>query len=386
MPYLPDELMLRILDEFTISDPRIARANGQRGCQDSVRTLHSLCLVTRDFHRLTESYLYRAYMKPDSNHVSIIKDNYIGSVTHTSRLTIPPNKSLRQFINRLIDRPDLAQHVEYISLDRWRNESSPYLDDDFQESPPTCEKAKLFNEAAAQSLVIKGVNGEAFDGTIRSRLGWLDSLEAGNEDAEIALLLALTPNLAQLAITLPDGTASGIQRRIDRPHFSRRVLSTTLAAMATSPASSGLPLMKLEHLTVSGHKTDGGTGFELDAMSHFLQLPSLRTLRAEAAVAHHERNNACNWGVGIGQSKLTHVQLDGSLFDARALETILASCPLLETFELRFGDQDNRGEYRIDFTRLGEALRLHCRGLKKLVLDPTKYDWRDRRDAMEPPW
>lgn len=173
---LPDEIYLYILESL----PDLATFTHKKDFQDYRQisaTLASACQVNRAFRAFAEPLLYRAYIE-DEEDDSRRRSSEAGECTR-----------LQLYLRTLIHRPDLAAKVEYLRLA------------DCIDYPDIKPYAVLFAEAV-RNLCTSPHNKSGSQRNLEWQSDWKDGLRGHrvHQDAEVALLLALLPNIGNLDI------------------------------------------------------------------------------------------------------------------------------------------------------------------------------------------
>jgi hypothetical protein len=179
---LPNEILHLILQNLATS-PKLVHKAGTRYVWDpyfyhrrSRATLAQLCKVSRSMRYAAEPLLYRNYAKPDS--------------------TLDPDKrhAFRKYLVTVLGRPKLLQHVRSLYIGAWRYHPGEYRQHITSTTP---------NRDTPFPDELHGIYREYAN---TSALGddWRRALEAGEEVAEIALLMSLTPNLEHIEFCMPD--------------------------------------------------------------------------------------------------------------------------------------------------------------------------------------
>lgn len=200
MDQLPDEILVEVLRHLRTFDcPTYRRSLDEekvfpdhiehsRSLQCRIvysNTLASLCRTSKRFHAFAEPYLYETYVKTSNRFVP-------ADVVLQAPLSITPNKGLRRFLRTIIDRPSLALQVRHIVLLDWETDHSALANGFYFNS---LDEATAGAFCRAASL--------AMDDFTEIQSEWAEGLRLGNEDAEIALLVALTINVTSLELRIP---------------------------------------------------------------------------------------------------------------------------------------------------------------------------------------
>lgn len=185
MDRLSNELLGQIFD-FFVQGHRAdnIQISGYNVDKKSLAVLASLTRTCKHFKELVEPLLYKRYVK------------LANALDYKSqREAHPPNTAFRKFLRTLIHRPDLGRCVKYILLETWEVCQELKTTTDFAPlTPSDKEFRRLFRNAASR-----------FDIGQPTRR-WIKALcDYGHEDAEIELLLTLTPNVAEIQFHHPLG-------------------------------------------------------------------------------------------------------------------------------------------------------------------------------------
>lgn len=193
---LPDEILLEVFrhissfkhDENTVYSDRPNHNMAIRFRVSESATFASLCRTSKRFNELAEPLLYQTFVKK----VNAFSPSNAERRSVPGLVFIPPNDQLRGFLRTIIHRPALALHIRTIILQWWETDHSG-LTDGFEFSPPDDKTLDAFRTAANKFIKAPHSN----------RSEWKYALADGNEDAEIALLLALATNLTSLEFKIP---------------------------------------------------------------------------------------------------------------------------------------------------------------------------------------
>lgn len=206
MLHLPEDIQLCIVKQ--LSTEVLTAPEHHNAWKTATKTLASLCLTSRGMCALAQPLLYRNFVRvseilePDTVH-GIIYDDIGAKATETLEL----------YIRTLLDRPSLANQVWFIRLQERADEER---DDeyDFGQSVPCCsEVCETFQRPEKTTRILdETLLNRCLDSTRRiaaldSELeghdwhdAWRSDLARGRDDAAIALLLTLVPNLKYLDI------------------------------------------------------------------------------------------------------------------------------------------------------------------------------------------
>lgn len=180
--------------------------------------------------------------------------------------------------------------------------------------PPSQELAELFYDTASR------VDLKA------SSQAWKIPLCRGYEDAEIALSLALTPNLKDLHITLPPPVP---YQEYETFYFRALIREAT----RLNPGRGVHRFNCLTTLSVGpawAEEWDARFEFPLYCVADFLKLPSLQRFGASDFRDTHALDQYSPWTLLPRASKLKDVSLSSCLISSQVLKTLLGCFERLE--------------------------------------------------------
>ncbi|KAH0282859.1 hypothetical protein KCU62_g9453, partial [Aureobasidium sp. EXF-3399] len=178
-------------------------------------TLASLCLVSKAWRDIAQPLLYRTYIKTEKTDIGIDHDEYNEAkidamVAQGMDITKIPEEEfeytdyrkpipLEMFIRTILERPDLAEQVECLSISNYWDESErrPYGRTDVN---------KALGEAMYNASLKVPPQKTPWEWRYPSEWqeDWRNELREGDEVAEVALLMVLSPNIRFLNL----GTSS----------------------------------------------------------------------------------------------------------------------------------------------------------------------------------
>jgi hypothetical protein len=271
---------------------------------DSVQDQYNLCLVSKLFHNLCEPLLYRSI-------------EYKGP------------RALQSLVSRLVNRPDLARRVQYLSLKEIYPISNIPLD------PIDPADLSLY-----KAIIENATTDESF------RSSWIRDLEHGNKDALINILLLLVPNVKEM------------QWWTDIP------LYMDLFRHETKTPTQTKMLSQLRELYVcSGGELDFGAA----ELQHFTALPSLTRFECEMAVDRGPFEMSIEPG---SLRSLSDIQLYQSMVSDEHLNTLIRGCKSLRRFAIEFTEhlaEDTIQSFDLD--TIGDSLQQHKYTLQSLKID-----------------
>jgi len=178
-------------------------------------TLASPCLVSKAWRDIAQPLLYRTYIKTEKTDIGIDHDEYNEAKIDAMEaqgmdITKIPEEEfeytdyrkpipLEMFIRTILERPDLAEQVECLSISNYWDESErrPYGRTDVN---------KALGEAMYNASLRVPPQKTPWEWRYPSEWqeDWRNELREGDEVAEVALLMVLLPNIRFLNL----GTSS----------------------------------------------------------------------------------------------------------------------------------------------------------------------------------
>ncbi|GAB7350542.1 hypothetical protein MBLNU459_g1125t1 [Dothideomycetes sp. NU459] len=322
---LPDEvllLVLRHLSLWTHADVEIVKWSLGPRMLDNWQALARVCRTCTRLRAIAEPLLYRTYVKPPN----ALKPDRLGpEIIENSNLRLHrANRHLRCFLRTLIERPDLARLVRFMTLGEW-------------DTAWSLRKAGAFTELPDQDLVhsYRLATKEIW---LRKpwAVKWVSYLACGIEDAEVALLLSLTTNLTELDIALPN-----FYEKRGHELFYRRIFEDALGEDAGGHSQTAFKQLRRIHTVLWQPTNPPAYGFPLYPVSEMIRLPSLESFAAYGAF---ESGYAFQWTVKPRTLPLTSLDLGGCGLSASALATLIASCACLKTLFLSYGEDTAQTE------------------------------------------
>ena len=319
--------------------------------EESTTTLSRLCLVSKCLQQFAEFHLYEAWVGGSRE-------------LHDEKWDDSQQRALQRFLLTIILRPDLAKHVRYIEVIRWRIRETP--DDDNLFMGPEWQ---LFKETALEV----GLGGHE---------SWSSTLKAGSADPLIALLLTQVPNLQELSLGVPLGS-----------RWPRRVLALFTSQVSNLRHYSFAHLRKLSY--------QGGSSLaDFNQVVPCFFLPSVEAILLDRCKDKWTWDNLDNKRKRIYYpfpkhgSKVTTLKLEHSLFKPSILKGIVRSCPALRSFAFSL-HQDQRLDLEeslaiLDPPSVLEAIRSTQKTLVDLKLGISSfyyYHWllrTQRRPFIQP--
>ncbi|KAI5238117.1 hypothetical protein E4T43_07690 [Aureobasidium subglaciale] len=194
MVHLPNELWLEIASYHVVPEMTCKHASRQ--------TLIALCLVSKQLCAAIQPLLYHDFTKfarPSAAYRLATKDSewlhkYYQRDIRTFR-TVRKTTRLEKFLRTLINRPDLAAEIRYLSIEEFHDTNAiPYwFIGLYNKLPLDRTISTLFAHALQNSSAI-GLLSRTSQST------WDEHLRDGVEGVEVALLLTLVPQLRSLSL------------------------------------------------------------------------------------------------------------------------------------------------------------------------------------------
>ena len=311
-----------------------AKENEQR-----MQTLHSLCFTCKEIYQISSPMLYSAVTLPGMGTAGF------------RRVTL--------LLQTITDRPALAQHLHYIRFEANADEKSylKYISND----------RKALKHQGDPLAAFPAIRAHA------SRIWTGQYLEAWNahfnevpEQALLALLIALAPNVSHLTLTICtpshesrmnyEGskffTLIGIPMRKDRPN----ALSTTLCTLQklqTLCLATSEPMSIGEEARIHTYS---------DLVTSLQHLPALRHLQ------NHTPCNAPSEIISASLPNLQTLQLDSCAISLAQITATIEGCHGLRKISCSWGHYDWVDLEDVDWIRFRASLHKHKDTLECLTL------------------
>ncbi|CZT22445.1 uncharacterized protein RCC_08315 [Ramularia collo-cygni] len=331
---LPEELLALIFSHLSVSktlcDDAIDRNHGDKP-QDyagTLSTLASLCLASKQCCRLARPLLYS----------TIYLDGGVDPAQGQHRL--------QKLVRTLVYQPMFSSYVAKLWMGAMFSSCEQWNEEDSADS--SHESWDLPYEDVVDS-------SRAFDQDDLSRRDLLDSLRDGNQDAHVALLLALCQELRNLSITLHRGF-------YDTRCFTNQVLSNSGRGLDPSIESTSLALSSLRVLSM--HKSPDANDMFFSNITNELQLVSLEVFHGSGLDCTAENMEYDNF-----VSNLRRIDLDECIVDADGLKLIMQGCSKLEDLAVVWADN-----CEVNFADIGTHLGRYGKCLKKLALEQFDFN------------
>lgn len=325
-PHIPLDVLLMILIQLSVLQPEIGYQAASLAIDRlNQKTLASLCLVCRDFRAFAQPLLYQAYLKPRNQMLERKVCRLGGVVASSPSANLPSsyvkapaprlNKNLRQFLETLTERPDLAAQVKFVLLEDWDppvQKIASFEQNDARLT--TISKATLLDKHPHTSIFKPDTASCYGDMRQLCAIGQ-DLLREGVEAADIALLLTLLPNLEELQLQTVRSLTPTDMTKAPAP-FLGRVLE------------QGSWLQKLQRLKLSAPSSLETTVLPLERLAGLLRSPSLRTFTCSFTGDAELQSGFA--------SSLQSISLYNCILDPENIRNLVTSTPLLRSFTLDF--------------------------------------------------
>lgn len=322
--------------------------------------LRNLCLVSRHFCCMAQPLLYETYAQGDSR-------PFVPSLDHKAgRL------AAQYHLRTLIERPDLAARVFYITLEFLVHDQVSAAPQTAVQGTPPKSLATSFQHAASCIDTEKILHS------------WNLALCRGSEDAEIALLLALTPNLKSLTIRISSLSAYKSLSESCTGSFIREATlpcSYPRGGVHTFKSLTDFTLEQLNSRAEQAVNTNYSSLEGDDFLGNILKLPSLQRFCSIRMRGPHDVNRLSTLVGSPGSSKVNQIQLTGIGISSEGLKTLLGCSQRLNTFILSVSRFKGLNPF-VSWPSVSEALEQHRNSLQDLSLD-FKNCQQDRALSMD---
>jgi hypothetical protein len=223
IPSLPEELIVLILEDFALpgsgpdedSSPWY-KATGRRQ-RECVTTLSSLCLASKNLHRLAWPILYRSF------------NNY--ELFWGRRRTERLNSSL--FLRTVCTNPEYGLAVRSLSIESWKSVEAMHPRELLKLLQGDATLAALFQWKIGGFWLdgddaFSEMSGDPTTPSDSLSAALLRSLEMGLPQAHMAVLLLLCPRIEELNITTPS-------------HFATSMIARLLDTVLSESYQMGIP-------------------------------------------------------------------------------------------------------------------------------------------------
>jgi hypothetical protein len=339
---LPDELFLEILEYlrpirgFQVSPPEEEARQYENGRR--VKALHALALACLRIHILVQPFLYQCFIQPDRD------------------------RRATRFLQTILHNPSLATGVQYIESLR-PNRPPTKIECQTKEAPPSYLRRSyhiLQNNHWQDRVRANLLHGQFT--TI------LQEYETRGNEIEIATIVALSPNLVELAVTEPS-----------------QLLLATLH-MKSYSNNSGLQSVWIKSLPEFNLRTPK-YWFQGTVFQPCIPVGRQLWLGGANESPYHSRGSSMWLHPHPMAENIEEIVLDTCEIAPWSLHSLLFSRAGLKRFTCRWGkhpDATTRPQ-AIRLPALRESLIKHSSTLESLVLDTLESNWQVRMDMDIPP-
>lgn len=338
---LPAELFLQVCHHL-VSGLRNEYTQFGPSYRFSLKGLHGLSSTCKRTRQLAQPYLFQTCIKSENRH-----DGTTHQMQH-------PNAHFRLFLRTILERPDLAACVNMAVMYRW--ESNETLENRWTiPTPPANDLAQLYIEAALNHSLPDDEHQQY----------WMDCLQRGFEDAEVALLIASSPNLRTLKIALPDPEDDEMN---ECEFFYDAVINSALRKDTKLANGALFGLQNLKRIHLKHHSEPYFTyGYPLSVVSQIFQFPALELF--EGVGVEEKEDTVLDWTCPPRSSNVSIIILHDSAVSAAAIETLASSCKKLNTLSLKYATfADILRGLEVSWVGICEALKCQRENLETLVL------------------
>jgi hypothetical protein len=321
MSHIPEDILNHIYSHLQVS----GEVGKHEDDYEKLATLASICLCSKTYHRIALPHLYveldtranRDHPKPFLEH----------------------GGALNRYLRTVVERPAYRSFLQRLRVGWFRAAEDVFADDSsiFDPDPETLRQ---------QLSVTKDLKAsEPF--MFRERLE--EGLSTGLQDAKLALLLCLCPEITFLQIACVNAMESTL------------LMSVVGHAAVLANPSGNVPLQKVKEVNV--RSVDG---YDMALMSEawpMLRLPSLTTLRARGMDP-----NGFERGPHSRLFGLKHVYFDDIPFDGdEVLDAFLSQCRSLETLAISYCAH-HMADLSASVSQIGALLNRKAKLLRRLTL------------------
>lgn len=380
MDTLPHELILEIVSYYQpitkLKDPNdvLEEYNLVKN------TLASLCLVSRSWRDIAQPLLYRTYIKTEKTDIGIDHDEYNEAKIDAMEAqgmdiaTIPEEEfeytgyrkpiPLEKFIRTMIERPDLAEQVQCLSISNYWDENAdrPYAREDVN---------KALGEAMyhASLKVPPQKTPWKWRYPAEWQESWRTELREGDELAEVALLMVLLPNIRVLDLGTSSETYGSYVHDLWRQSLgsqSKRTLEHLGMEMEVhenflSQSETPMILSQLECFSARVDISTYENAPNIDIVKEILTIPTLKEFYCWG-LEQPSCEDLC-----LPLAHLRQVYLDDCRVSEDALVCILDSCKQLEFLGVVFSGWSEWTQVELGMELL-VALTERKETLKRLTL------------------
>ncbi|KAH0398567.1 hypothetical protein KCU89_g7104, partial [Aureobasidium melanogenum] len=399
MATLPNEIILEIVKHFPVITEFKHPDDVLEEYNLTKNTLASLCLVSKTWRDIAQPLLYRTYIKTEKTDPDIDHDEYNEAKIEALEAkgvdisTLPEEEfewtdyrkpiPIEMFIRTMIERPDLAEQVECLSI-------SNYWDENAERKWGRTDVNKTLGEmmynASLKVPLQKTKPAWRFDDWQED---WRNELREGDEIAEVALLMVLLPNVRCLDLGTSSGTygtyVHDLWSQLLGPQSTKKVehygqdldIDVDFASQSSEPP---LILSRLEYFNARVDSFLWKSAPKIHIVSPILTIPSLKIFYGWGLQEEYWSEN-----VRLPLAHLKEVFLNDCRVSEDVLIVILGCCKRLESLDVVYSRWTDEVNLSISFLM---ALSQRKETLKRLTLFlPEFYEHRNDRELfINAPW
>jgi hypothetical protein len=380
MVALPNEILLEIVKYY----PPITKFQDLDDVLEEYNivknTLASLCLVSKAWRDIAQPLLYRTYIKTERTDPDLDDDEYNETKIEAMEaqgidtLTIPEEEfeytdyrkpiALEMFVRTMIERPDLAERVECLSI-------SNYWDENADRGFGRTNVNKALGEAMFNASLRVPPQKTPWAGRYPSEWqeDWRNELREGDEVAEVALLMVLLPNIQHLDLGTSSETYGtyvqdlwrqllGSQSKKTVEHYG---IDVEVHVDFLSQTGTPLILSRLEFFSARVDNSSYENAPSVDIVEEILTIPSLKNFYCWGLQQLWSEN------IRLPLAHLEQVFLDDCRISEDVLICMIKSCRQLTSPDVVYSEWNEWTEVRLSESLL-IALAERKDTLKRLSL------------------
>ncbi|KAK5117937.1 hypothetical protein LTR62_003981 [Meristemomyces frigidus] len=323
MPYLPEELLVRIFDELRMV------GEDQTNVADKaiLHTLRNATAASKTLRRAAQPAFFR-----------------------TINLRVVDYERIPLLLDQIVTQPSLGSMIRRVNIESFDTEKENVHHSAGYAYPLPRTERKVSN------ATIKYVQ------TLHASSAWKKraskELEEGREDANFSLLVCLCCASVEV---IDAGMPYSCEFSLFVAMFQDALDGYSLSAVD----QRGKAFASLH--TVKFHHADTEMATDLAKLGPVLQQPSVRTLQGHA-LEFPSRESDLSARLTCS---LVHIELEFSILDADGMRALLMMCPRLQSFKIHWGESCVGNVEELDFEEMGRVLSTHGLHLQRLLLDTT---------------
>lgn len=366
----------------------------------SRNTLASLCLVSKAWHDIAQPLLYRTYIKTEKIDPKIDHDEYNEAKIEALGAqgvdisTLPEEEfeytdyrkpiAIEMFIRTMIERPDLAEKVECLSI-------SNYWDENAERTWGRTNVNKALGEMMYNASL--KIPPQKTKSTLRYenwQEDWRAELREGDEVAEVALLMILLPNIKHLDLATSSKTygtyVHDLWRQLLGPQSTKMVkhYGRDLKIDVDFLSQSSEPPLIFSRLKYFNARVDSflyKSAPKIHILSPILTIPSLKNFYSWGLQEEYRSEN-----VRLPLAHLKEVFINDCIISEDVLIVLIGRCKRLESLDVIYSNLTDQIRLGVSFLM---ALAQRKETLKRLTLFLPDFQENDREDFdlfINAPW